>query len=344
MKPPQQTAAAEEEGKLDLMREVLSEGISRARGERRVVRELERQPFSGSSSFSTERIRARLDNGEWLDVFFKDLNPAGLLKEARRVREAGLERSLRELRMYQEILAPLRLDTPEVYGSWCAPEEGICWLFLEDAGPKRLSRLGDFSLWVQATRWVARLHAVDSRAIESRVDFLPCYDSTHFHDCARRLEGRLSNFETAQQEVIAEGLKRYHRVVDGLCELPRHLIHGEYFGKNVMIRPGVRDDAVAVIDWETAAFGPRGVDLVSITAGRWTAEQRAVMCRAYISQYQIETGETIGLQSLAAELEQVALYRSLWWLGFWSHGDDAHINRWVAELATVMGQPTIQAL
>lgn len=343
MNPQQQTVAAEG-GNLGLMREVLSEGISRARGERRVVRELERQPFSGSSSFSTERIRARMDNGEWLDVFFKDLNPAGLLQEARRVREAGLERSLRELRMYQEILASLRLDTPVVYGSCCAPEEGICWLFLEDAGPKRLSRLGDFSLWVEATRWVARLHAVDARAINDRADFLPCYDSSHFHDCARRLEGRLSNFDTAQQAVIAEGLDRYRRVVDELCELPRHLIHGEYFGKNVMIRPGERDDAVAVIDWETAAIGPRCVDLVSITAGRWTAEQRAVMCRAYISQYEIETGEALELKSLVAELDQVALYRSLWWLGFWSHGDDAHINRWVAELAAVMGRSTTRAL
>lgn len=327
-----------------LMEESLAEGLSRLHGERRTVTRLERQPFSGSSSFTTECVRAQLDDGEWLDVFFKDLNPDGLLYDAQLIREAGMERSRREMLVYRNILAPLNLDTPTLYGFRWDTQANLYWLFLENTGPKRLSRLGDFSLWVEATRWVARLHAIDPGRIRSEAAFLPTYDDTHFTACGRKLEAGLAGFNDEQQALIVRALDRYYDTLGDLCALPQHLIHGEYFGKNVMIRPGAGDRTIAVIDWETAAFGPRAVDIVSITAGRWTPEQRAEMCNAYIEQYEMETGQQTDLAVLANELEQVALYRTLWWLGYWATGDDAHINRWMKELDAVMGNATTKAM
>jgi len=332
-----------EREKSALMMESLSDGISRMQGGRRTVKELTREPFSGSSSFTTERVRALLDDGEWLDVFFKDLNPDGLLYGAHLLREVGMERSRREMLMYRNILSTLNLGTPLLYGFRWEPKENLYWLFLENTGPKRLSRLGDFSLWVDATRWAARLHAIDPDAIRDEAAFLHSYDSAHFSECGRKLEVAMTGFSHEQQALLSQALDRYYEILDDLCALPQHLIHGEYFGKNVMIRPGEANKTIAVIDWETAAFGPRGVDIVSITAGRWTPDQRAAMCQAYIEQYAIETGQQLDLAVLAMELEQVALYRTLWWLGYWAKGDDAHINRWMKELDAVLSNATTQA-
>jgi len=334
----------DEEIKTDLMMESLSEGISRVHGRRRTVKRLERQLFHGSSSFSTEKVRALLDDGEWLDIFFKDLNPDGLLYEAQIIRDTGMERSRREMLMYRNILAQLNLDTPTLYGLRWDPNENLYWMFLEDTGPKRLSRLGDFSLWVEATRWAARLHAIDLNVIRNRASFLPSYDAAHFSECGRRVEKGRAVFDGEQQLLVSKALDWYYEMLNDLCALPQHLIHGEYFGKNVMIRPGEPDRTIAVIDWETAALGPRGVDIVSITAGRWTPEQRATMFRAYITQYETEKGQKVDVDTLARELDQVALYRTLWWLGYWSRGDAEHITRWMKELSAVMCNTTTKAL
>lgn len=317
----------------------LEQGLGEIRGKQIRVRELKREPFRGSSSFATERLTAQLEDGESIPIFFKDLNPANQLHEARYIREnTGLERSRRELLMYRYVLTPLQLGTPKLYGYRWEPSEPSYWIFLEDAGPKRLSRLGDFNLWVGAARWIARLHTVDYREIKEVVDVLPVYDAEHFKLCAQQVERGLSRFDQQQQLIVSRALERYHDIIGSLGDLPGCLIHGEYFGKNVMIRPFSSNDAIAVIDWETAAIGPRCVDLVSITAGRWTPEQRSEMKRAYAATYAEETGQAGDMTSLDREMAAVALYRALWWVGYWSQGDDAHIARWIKELGKVMLQ------
>jgi hypothetical protein len=75
---------------------------------------------------------------------------------------------------------------------------------------------------------------------------------------------------------------------------------------------------------------------VSISAGRWTPEQRQVMYQAYAEQYEIETGGKIEIEELEEEIKIVAVYRALWWLGYWAKGDDAHISRWMKELTAIM--------
>lgn len=326
----------DEQIKNNLITQSLSEGLSSFYGLRKNVRELYREPFKGSSSFSTERVQAVLEDGQQVNIFFKDLNPKNLLEEARQIREAGLERSRRELFMYRKILAPLRMGTPRLYGYRWEPRQEIYWIFLEDAGPKRLSRLGDFSLWTRAAAWIARLHAIDNGKLSVLRDVLPRYDAEHFDMCALRIEEGSSKFDPEQQKTVFAALDRYHDMKKYFYSLPNCLIHGEYFGKNVMIRPGDPQNTIAVIDWETSAFGPRCVDLASITAGRWTPQQRKVMCEAYAREYEKETGKKIQMEDLSFELANVALYRAMWWLGYWSRGDDAHINRWMKELETVM--------
>lgn len=326
----------DEQEENNLIMQSLNEGLSSIYGKEIAIKLLDRQPFSGSSSFATERIRAVLKDGEILDIFFKDLNPDNLLKEAREIRQSGLERGQREVFMYKDVLSQLLLGTPKLYGYRWEPKQSIYWIFIEDAGPKRLSRLGDFSLWVDAASWVARLHAIDISGINDNDGILPEYNASHFSLCSQRIEENISKFNAEQQEVISRALKFYYKTIDYLNDLPLCLVHGEYFGKNVIVRPGEKENAIAVIDWETASLGPRCIDLVSISAGRWTPEQRQVMYQAYAEQNELETGEKVEIKELEEEIKIVAVYRALWWLGYWAYGDDAHITRWMKELRVVM--------
>src|SRR4051794_23479387 len=98
-----------------LMAETLREGLSRLRGRPVTVCQVQREFFSRSSSFWAERLRVRLEGGERLDVFFKDLNPEHQLLDARGVRREKAEPGRRELQVYQQVLDPQRFGTPELY-------------------------------------------------------------------------------------------------------------------------------------------------------------------------------------------------------------------------------------
>lgn len=318
-----------------LMQDSLATGLSKLRGRAVEVQAVTRTPFEGSSSFKTERLRVLAD-GEWLDVFFKDLNPLHQLSDARNIRETALERSRRELHVYKNLLTGGFLGVPQLYGSRWEPTRGRLWLFLEDVGPKRLSRLGDLSLWVDAGRWAARFHARADVLPAEALSPLPQHDAGHYERCADQLQDNVGRFPADARGRIREALALYRGVTDQLKGLPHGLIHNEYFGKNVVIRPEPAAERIAVIDWETATIGLSYLDLISISAGRWTLEQRLQMWRGYFEQAEIETGAALNWRAFCADLHSVALYQSVYWLNWWSSGDDVHIRRWLVELERVL--------
>jgi aminoglycoside phosphotransferase (APT) family kinase protein len=95
------------------------------------------------------------------------------------------------------------------------------------------------------------------------------------------------------------------------------VIHGQFFGQNIMLRPRNAGARIAVIDWETAALGPPAFDLVSITSGHWTDAEQSAMRRAYFEQYQGETGQVLNWDAFCGELHGVASYQMLEWLVWW---------------------------
>ena len=158
-----------------------------------------------------------LVDGDWLGVFFKDLNPFHQLVDARAIRETTLERSRRELHVYRNVLQGGFLGTPTLYGSRWEPAKGLLWLFLEDVGPKRLSRIGDFSLWAAAARWTARFHTA-ARSLPTEVLApLPRLEVTNYEHCADQLEARLGRFPAENHGTIRSALKLYRNVIHELA-------------------------------------------------------------------------------------------------------------------------------
>jgi aminoglycoside phosphotransferase (APT) family kinase protein len=322
-----------------LMCETLEQELSVQRGRAVAIRQLRDEGFDCPSSFSVERLHVVLDDGELLGVFFKDLNPMHQCIEARSVRRTpGLQRSRRELWMYREVLDADRLATPRFYGHRWEPSSGRLWLFIEAVGPSRLMDEGDFELWVAAARWLARFHAAMQDADIDR-GMLQQYDNAQFRRHAEQLAESPPDVSAEERGLIREALERHAELLDSLDEQPRGIRHGEFFCKNILIRPDVpADQRLAVIDWETAAHGPLYADLTELTAGTWTRDQRSAMWRAYHEQSCHELGREIPWAHFCADVDTMDLAQAIGWLAWWAQGDRFHIVRCMQELRRVMNR------
>jgi len=321
-----------------LMAETLAEGLSRLWGQPVRIRGMRREFLQSSSSFRTERLHVSLDEGKPLRVFFKDLNPEHQLEKARMVRAFDLTPGRRELQMYQSVLSPGRFGTLHLYASRWEPERGIFWMFLEDGGRSLLRSTADVDRWTMAARWAARFHAATRNLPDDRTSFLPQQDHSHYRKCADRVQQILPNLEARERRVVSQGLACYIRCIDWLSALPRTVIHGQFFGQNILLRRGNSDHKIAVIDWETAALGPCIFDLVSLTSGKWTKEQRQTMWAAYFEQYQAETEQQMDWETFCQDLAPVVLYQALKWVAWWGHHRrlSHKFSSFMKELGTVL--------
>jgi len=246
----------------------------------------------------------------------------------------------RELQMYQAILSRLqRLGTPRLYAVRWEPERGIYWLFLEDTGTSRLRECRNFARWIPAAQWAARFHAACRSLAHSLTSFLPVYNEKHYRRCAERVEQMLPGLELEDRRLIGQALEHYMGRIEWLSALPRTVIHGQYFGRNIMLRRRNREQMIAVIDWETAALGPGLIDLVSFTSGKWTDEQRQTMWRAYFDQYEAETEVSRDWEDFCKELMELELYQALEWLAWWRNRSVSHnFGKWVTELKRITSE------
>jgi len=320
-----------------LMLKTLERALKRSRGRPVRIVQLDRAACQHESTFHGEHLFARLENGESLRVFLKDLSPQHQIEQARKVRRSDVPASNQELRVYQTILSGLQLGTPELYASRWDSERGIHWMFLEDTGSSRLRDCRNFVRWVPAAQWAARFHAATRSLPASQTNFLPSYDAAHFRRCATRIQKILTNLESKDRALIEHAYNHFERRIDWLNGLSRSVIHGQFFGKNIMLRPKTHKHHIAVIDWETAAVGPSSFDLVSVSSGRWTAREREFMWRAYFDQYQAETRLRLNWDSFRLELREMELYQALEWLGWWRNRSVSHnFGKWVKELGRIV--------
>jgi hypothetical protein len=302
---------------LPIMR-TLEAGLSRLRGRRVRVRELQRRFSRWSSTFRTERLRVTLAGDEKpLRIFFKDLNPAHQVTDARIPHRLGRTPSRRELDMYRSILSRERFGTLHLYAFRWEPNRGRYWLFLEDAGRTTLNDVHDLREWTAAARWAARFHAATRDLPAARTKLLPRWTRAHYRRCADQVERLLPTVDARDRDILRGGLEALNANLDWLSALPRCVIHGQFFGKNIMLRPRSARPRIAVLDWETAALGPRAFDLMSITGGGWSPEAQRAMRLAYVEQYRTETGEIPDEEAFSRELHIVGIHQALEWLVWW---------------------------
>lgn len=296
----------------------LEQGLSRFRGRPVHVRGLRRRFSRSSSTFHTERLSVLLDDRRQpLRVFFKDLDPEHQVTDARAPLRLPAAAYRRELDMYRSVLSRERFGTLHLYAFRWQPERGRCWLFLEDAGRALLNGAHDLREWTDAARWAARFHAATRQLAAARTRFLPQWDRAHYRRCAERVERLLPTVESREREIVRGGLDVLMERLDWFGALPRCVIHGQFFGKNIMLRPRKARARIAVIDWETAALGPAAWDLASICSGGWSIAEQLAMRVAYVEQYQTATGDAVDWDDFCEEVRALGIYQALEWLVWW---------------------------
>lgn len=280
------------------------------------IKSLRRAPYAYGTSFAIDSLEVRRSDGSLLRLLLKDLGKASAL--ACSVKPAFLLDPLREIGVYEEILAARPMETARYYGSVVDPDRGRFWLFLEHVPGIELWQVGELSVWQDAARWLAHLHT-------------SCRDVTH----PRLLKGDRSFYDNwltralrvnddPRLQAIEAG---FPAVVERLLALPTTLVHNEFYPSNVLIEHLGERTRVCPVDWEMAARGPGLIDLAALTGGQWSEADRAGIVAAYADA----TGRSTDTEALAC----CRLVLALRWLGWSSHWEPPaeHTQDWLQAAA-----------
>lgn len=114
-----------------------------------------RRPSAYSSTFPIEHLRIAFPDRRAIRVIFKNLDRDTILDVASRVKPGFLYDPRREINVYR-YLPCSELGRRET--GWSLGR----LLFLEHVPAPELYQIGDFEVWLEAARWLARLHASDA--------------------------------------------------------------------------------------------------------------------------------------------------------------------------------------
>jgi ATP-binding cassette, subfamily B, bacterial len=187
---------------------------------------------------------------------------------AKRSSRAG---ALIERSVYERILPHAVAPSAGYHGFFEEPDGEHCWIFMEEV-------IGDTYLRLlaghreEAARWLGRLHlsVADMSVNGSLPDGGPRRFLKVLQSNATCMVQHLDNPVLTPDDIAT--LERHH---SRLCEVaaqwdrleevcdgaPRTLVHGDFNGKNLRVRPENGHSKVVVFDWEEAGWGVPAVDL-----------------------------------------------------------------------------------
>ncbi len=220
---------------------------------------LKRKPNPYGSTFPTEIVQCRLNgqNGDKPVSLFVKYGTRKFDKVY------GHRRGLSyEARVYGEVLQSMGVSTPKFYGLYKDGPRKTPWLIMEYMSQGRpASWLKDPIGMVRSAGWIGRFHAANEKRVQDgKMKFLRKYDSDYYHGWAKRTK-RLFKRVHSSFPWLAPLCVEFEQKIPVLVEAPQTIIHGEYFGVNVLYQHGVSRP----IDWQSAAIAPGEVDLASLT-------------------------------------------------------------------------------
>jgi thiamine kinase-like enzyme len=259
---------------------------------------VERRPSPYRTSFPIEELRFRPAGREPVRVGFKQLDWDRLEPTAQLAKPSFLHDPEREPGVYRALLPQAPAGPPDFFGAVLEAERR--WLFVEWVEGRELFQVGERELWEEAARWLARFHVALAPEVERDREEVRLLD----HDAAfyRRWMERAGEFgDDPRIRWLAE---RHEGVVEAMLELPRTVIHGEFYASNVL----VSDARVAPVDWELTAVGLGLSDLAALVSG-WPEDDRAAIAAAYA-----ETPDAPAFSS--RDLDLARLQVAIQWLGW----------------------------
>jgi hypothetical protein len=313
-------------------------------GAPRAIEELQRCPALYRSSFALEELEVKLDDGLTLHLLCKDVSLQGLSETSELGKPTFLHDPLREIETYRQILVPHLSDTALCYGAVADAELGRYWLFLEKVQGVKLPDFG-LDTWKRVAQWLAAMHTRFARQPDLRelaaVSHLIHYDGDLYRLWPRRAQAFLRQMVPM---VPTQALQRFDRLVGGydqvierLLALPVTLIHGEFYGNNVLIQETADQLRVCPVDWETTALGPGLLDLAALISGGWTEEEKRAMALAYHDNLVPNNGWAPDVEEFLFALDCCRLHIATQWLGWSEQWLSASYGRdhWLGEALLV---------
>jgi len=271
------------------------------------AREVRRTRSEYRTSFPLERLEVELEDGTDLRLAFKRLDWAGLEEGARLAKPDFLHDPGREPAVYASLLRPAGLGSPRFHGAVVEPDRH--WLFVEWVEGRELYQVGELALWEAAARWLAQMHAELGPEVERHAEAarLVDHDAGYYRRWAERARefARMPGQPAARRTGVEWLAARHESVVEALLELPRTVLHGEFYAANVLVAEDTPVARVAPVDWELAAAGPGVSDLASLVSGDWSQPDREAIAAAYAAAGPSLEG-----------LEHARLQLAIQWLGW----------------------------
>ena len=180
-----------------------------------------------------------------------------------------------ERTVYEEILPRTAVPSLHHYGFIEEPDGEYSWLFMEEAtGADYSNLLADHR--ALAARWLGLLHsaAADAAAAARLPDASPGRYLDLLQATRELIHQHLDNPVLSADDVVRieeirarlDDLAAHWSRVEAVCgPMPQTLVHGDFTGKNIRLRPADGDTAVVVFDWEHAGWGTPAVDLAQLT-------------------------------------------------------------------------------
>ena len=226
---------------------------------------LERTPLATRSSYRTELVTLHLRAGSELRIFLKDYGACRRVKEDALGAGRMVDRRVREMRVYRELLATANLGTPKFHGAVWDDSRQRFWLLLEYVEGRRLTDF-EFEHWVEAGRWLGRMQGRFAGVRVSELDFLVEHDDTFFASIAEAavLAARAASARLGAS--LGSTLSRYDELVAAMSADRSVLVHGAYRPYNIMVCPQA-GHRMCVLDWEESARGSPLYDLACLADG-----------------------------------------------------------------------------
>jgi hypothetical protein len=237
----------------------LASGLASVFGRGR-VKLIGREPNAYASYYPSEIVNCQLEDGSELKLLVKYAVAPNQKDRGHRI---GLEY---EAEVYRQVLEPLKVSAPKLYGTYTDKATGRTWLVLEYLDEAAHAHRGDVQAvaMVLAARWIGQFHVASSALPTARILSLNRYTQRYYLEWAWQTLA----FDGHQQKRWLSALcRRYKEAVRLLVEQPLAIIHGDYYADNVLFRRGV----IHPYDWERAALAVGEIDLASLTNG-WHEE------------------------------------------------------------------------
>lgn len=275
--------------------------------------ELRRTPAEQRSTFALERLDVLLPDGARLQLAFKRLQwsepeDASALSKPKFVFDAR-----REPAVYSTLLPIAPEGPPRYFGSVATEDDAGRWLFVEWVNGRELHQVGELAIWTRVASWLGRLHCALAADVPRhlREGRLLRHDGPHCMRWARRAQSfaRAAEGENARTRNLDLIVARYDAVLHALAQMPRTVIHGDFYASNVLVAQEGGAIRVAPVDWEMAGAAPGLMDLAALVSGGWSPAARETMIAAYAEA-------ASGLEFCSRQLDFARLHHAVQRLGW----------------------------